>query len=294
MLKPQSIKQILLAFRKHIEPVIGKKRICNINFNDLSRVIAIVSDKGLSKATQTNVYHHLNAMFNFAFEEGVIHRNPMITVSKKLIGDTHKTTRRSLTDEEIETIMRYVRSRDFQFFIILNIMLYTGMRPGEVCGIKWADIDCDFQYLTVTESITSKEYDRTLKTESSHRRLPLPKFITEELKKRYEGMGQYQDPNMYIFTNKFGNSYTTSYVDTRFKKLCRELEELTGMNVSKITPHYLRHTFATKGVQSGIDIVIMKDLLGHANTDTLLQTYAHADNKLKTESINKISDSIVY
>lgn len=291
LVKPQSIDQIKTAFFNHIEPVIGRKKMCNITLNDTTQVLSAISRKGLSKSSQSNVYHHMSAMFRFAFEEGIIQRNPMIATKKKVVS---KTTRRSLTDEEIEVLMRYVRDRDYQFFTMLNIMLYTGVRPGEVCGIKWENISDDFKNIEITESLTNMTYDTDLKTESSERVVPVTDFISEELKLKYLATGQYVSSDTYVFLNKRKKPYYTTYLDKCFKTLREELEELIGISFESISPHYLRHTFASKGIASGVDIVVMKELMGHVKCNTLLDTYAHADADKKAASINKISRVINY
>lgn len=158
-----------------------------------------------------------------------------------------------------------------------------------MCGIKWESFNDDFTSISITESITNKVYDRETKTEYSIREVPLAEFLSNEFKKQYEYLNK---PKGYVFLNKHNNTYSTQYVDTRFKRLKNELEEIAEINLGKITPHYLRHTFATVGVHSGVDITNMADLLGHANYKTLLSTYAHADIKHKAESINKISKNM--
>lgn len=90
---------------------------------------------------------------------------------------------------------------------------------------------------------------------------------------------------------KLAYNFGSAYVSTRFRVLKREIESVYNMDLTGITPHCFRHTFATAGIASGVDIVTMKDLLGHANSKMLIDTYAHANLGIKKDSVNKITES---
>ncbi len=287
--RPQTIEQMKMAFHNHIEPIIGKKEMCNITPNDTFQVLTAAKEKGLSLSTQSNIYTHMNAMFNFAASERVIQRSPMLVVKNE---SRCKTTRRALTNEEITIILQYLRDRDYKFYLITCTLLYTGMRAGELCGIKWKDFDKDFTTVDVTESLTSKKYGHETKTKYSQRTIPLNDFLREEFIKRSKAKGSLYDPDEYVFLNRYKKPYYTQLIDIRFKVYKKEIEQTYGIDLTGITPHYFRHTFATKGIESGVDIVSMKDLLGHASCETLLQTYAHANAKTKATSIQRITQSI--
>lgn len=180
--KQQSIDQIKSAFYNHIEPIIGKRRLCDINTNDIVRTISSIKNKGLSKTSVLNIMAHMRAMFNFAWQEGVVPKSPMFAIKNEY---TRKTTRRALNPEEVKLIFTFIRNRDYQFYIMLCTMLLTGVRPGELCGIKWDSFNDDFTSITITESITNKVYDKETKTEYSIREVPLAEFLSNEFKKQY-------------------------------------------------------------------------------------------------------------
>lgn len=100
--------------------------------------------------------------------------------------------------------------------------------------------------------------------------------------------------NEYVFLNKRGRPYNSSTFDKRFKFLKELITDKTGIDITYVTPHYFRHTFATKGLQNGVDIKDMQELMGHANAKTLLQVYSHTNTQRKIKSMEKINNSISY
>lgn len=284
-IKEQSLDQIKFAFYKHIEPYIGNKPMCNINYNDVMIVVSNLQNKGLSMSTILNVISHMKAMFNFAKEEGILQKSPMFAMK---IESKPKTTRRALTNEEINLLFNYIKKTDYKFYIILSTMIYTGIRPGEVCGIKWEDFDDDFSSIDINESITNNRYEKhEVKTTSSKRIIPINNFLQETFKSIYKRLDK---PTGYVFTNNWKRTYTSAYIGIRFKSLKNALEKEKGIDLGDITPHYLRHTFATIGVQNGVSLIDMAGLLGHTNDRMLLEVYAHSNLERKAKSVDIITD----
>lgn len=285
--KQQSIDQIKSAFYNHIEPLLGKKILCQINMSDIARTLGYIKKKGLSRITVLNITTHMRAMFNFAVQEGLLKSSPMFTIKNEC---TRTTTKRALTSEEINLIFSYVYRKDYQFYFMLCTMLLTGMRPGEVCGLKWEDFSDDFNIVRVTESITRNKYGTDTKTEYSVRDIPLTEFLQKEFKKQHQLVNK---ATGYVFINRNRQHYNSTYMSRRFKDLKENLEDTMDIDLGKITPHYLRHTFATLGVQSGVNITNLSRILGHADTSMLLNVYSHATIKDKAESVEKIAENVL-
>ena len=284
----RSLNQIKLAYYNYMDPVIGKKPMYKINQNDIIAVVKYVQSKNLKSSTQDNIYRHMRAMFNFAFQEGMFRRNPMITIR---LEHQQKTTRDILQPDEIKNILEEAYNHDIKFHDMLCTLLYTGIRAGELCGLKWKNFDADFTYMSIDESITDKRFENSTKTMTSMRDIPLNNFLSEMFKRRYEQVKDMPDIlNQYVFLNKFGTSYTTCTVNTRLNFLKELIHQKYGLDYSHITPHCFRHTFATIGMQNGVDMKEMQELLGHARCDTLLNTYTHSNILRKKASVNTIHD----
>ncbi|MCC8161248.1 MAG: site-specific integrase [Oscillospiraceae bacterium] len=283
-IKKRSVSQIKMAFHNHIEPdhiepVIGKKILFDITMNDIISVIKSLERKKLNPCTINNITTHMRAMFNFAYAEGSIARNPMLTL--KRLEKESNNKRRPLTRTEISLLLTSAEKYDKSFHLILCILLYTGIRIGELCGLRWNDISEDFSSMQINESITDKVYENTTKSKTSVRQIPLNGFLKQALKERYESLpDEKRKPNDWIFLNRFGTSYTSTTLNKRLKYLKTHMREEEHINIDPdITMHYFRHTFTCAGLENGVSIKAMQELLGHANTRTLLEVYAHTNHK---------------
>lgn len=287
MIKERSLNQIKLAYNTHIRPILGDLIICQISPNDIINLINILERKDLTQTSIDNILKHARAMFRFAAEEGVITKSPFLYVKK----ERNKTrTRRNLTEIEIQHLLEVSKSLDYTMYLMICTMLYTGIRAGELCAIRWNDFDDKFNSLRIDESLTDTMFETTTKTESSERVIPLISFLKNE----YDELYQFKKPDLndYVFINRCGRPYKTNNIDKKFRYLRKCVKEIyPDDDISEITPHCLRHTFTTTGLNSGISIKNMQSLLGHANTRTLLDTYMHIGYEDKKAAINLIEKS---
>lgn len=125
-------------------------------------------------------------MLNFAAKEGILKQNPFLYVHNEK--PQPKKIKRDLTDEEIGYILREAKisnRKGDHIYIMLCTLVYTGMRVGKLCGLRWNDIDDNFQYVTIDESRTDNKFENTTKTRSSQRVLPLNDFLSKPYKELY-------------------------------------------------------------------------------------------------------------
>ena len=165
------------------------------------------------------------------------------------------------------------------------LTLYTGLRIGEVCGLKWKDIDFENRCLYVRRTIQrvkcndgnkkSKLIESTPKSKSSIRKVPIPAFIIELLK------GFYTNDEDFILSRST-KLYDPRLLESSFSRLIKKV------GIKKIKYHALRHTFATRSIEAGVDIKTLSELLGHSSVDITLKTYVHTSDELKKKSIDKL------
>lgn len=288
MIKARSLNQIKLAYRTHIGPVLGDILICKISPNDIANLVSVLEKKNLSPVSVDNVLKHARAMFKFAADEGVIAKSPFLYIKTDRAS---KKTRRNLTNLEVKHLLEVSSSLDYSMFLMICTMLYTGIRPGELCGIRWNDFNGDFSCLKIDESLTDDIFENTTKTESGERIIPLMAFLQRE----YAELYQYKKPESnenYVFINRRGRPFKTQNVDKKFRYIKQCIAEIYPEdNFDDITPHCLRHTFATAGLKSGVSIKSMQLLLGHANSKTLIETYMHIEYEDKQTSIKMIENT---
>lgn len=178
---------------------------------------------------------------------------------------------------------------------MLNTLLYTGIRVGELCALGWNDISPDFTMMRIDESFTDLKYETDTKTASGVRNIPLNSFLQEKYREKYNSMTieEKEDRNRLIYINKCNNPYTSANISTRLRYIKRYIRENMNEEIDdSITPHYFRHTFTTLGIESGVSLKDMQELLGHANTKTLLDIYSHTSTGSKANSVNLIQQTI--
>ncbi|WP_296874799.1 site-specific integrase [Thomasclavelia sp.] len=195
-----------------------------------------------------------------------------------------------LSDEEKDKMVNYCLSNTSYTTVAIYISLYTGMRIGEVCGLKWEDIDFKNQTISVVRTVqrikdedsknskTSKMIFEP-KTQSSKRVIVMTDFLAEFLL-AYKAESNPKSSKTFIISNSLEIPEPRN-VQRNFKKIC-------GLLDIKATFHILRHTFATNCVKYGMDVKILSELLGHSSITTTMNLYVHPTLDYKKEQINKI------
>lgn len=184
------------------------------------------------------------------------------------------------------------------------ISLYTGMRQGEICGLRWREYDTDAQTLRVVESIGNGkggEYSKAPKTTSSKRIVPVAPNLARILERRREHMrSELREAGAELTEAEFGRLYVIGYPDGRFHSptmICRNWKAmsesfgLVGTQGRKVTFHDLRHSFATRAVAAGADVKAVSSVLGHANAAITLNVYADADPDSKRRTTDLIQQA---
>ena len=174
-------------------------------------------------------------------------------------------------------IIQNINSRN----IGIMICLYTGIRLGEICALKWEDIDLVEQKIMISKSVqrineNGKSFTQigVPKTSYSVREIPINNVL-------YKTLLIIKNTNGYVLTG------TEKYLDPRtyqyyFKKLLKEL------NMKDYHFHVLRHTFATRCVQSNVDIKSLSEILGHSSVNTTLNVYVHSSFSMKKTQLDKL------
>lgn len=169
----------------------------------------------------------------------------------------------------------------------IYISLYTGLRIGEVCALAWEDIDLKNGIIHVRHTIarvTNREGGKAStrlildqpKTFSSLRTIPICSKLTKILKAYVANA-----PSKYVISSSFDFVSPRTY-EYRYQKLLKE------NNIPHINYHVLRHTFATRCIEAGVDVKSLSEMLGHANVAITLNTYVHSSLELKRSQLEKL------
>lgn len=273
----------------HIIPMIGEKKIAEVSRRDIQEFLTSQKKNGnirngekLSAASINMMLSVLNLAFEYACDMEYIEENPCVRVRRM---KTEAKKIEAFTVEEQRTIETEIAMLDDRRLHGVLLCLYTGLRIGELLGLTWNDVDFERGVIKVTKTVyraknKSGEWQLcidTPKTKASDRVIPLPEYITNMLRQDYEIA-----KTPYIVENKKGERMSIRSYQYIFEKLT----ERAG--VRKLNFHALRHTFATRAIECGMDIKTIADIMGHQNVSITLNRYAHCMLDHKIEMMRKL------
>jgi len=279
--KPSSYQTYRIILQKHIFPILGHYSLAEMSRGVVYQFLSALERTTLATGTVRGIFRLLNAGMKWALEEGIIQKNPC-----------HKLRPSSAPPREqrILTLAEQKKMRNHAGKNITPILLslYTGMRLGEICALKWEDINWKERSLTVSrtaqrlKSANGKQKTELMigsaKSHHSCRILPIPDFIIEQLKRNYEI--KKESAYVFGFQNRAADPRT---IQRQFAQITKALK-MRGLHF-----HSLRHTFATRMIEIGVDIKTISTLLGHASAKTTLDFYAHSFLTTQRKAIKKLS-----
>ena len=269
---------------KHIKPIIGHLYLNSLRAEDMQKYVLLLKNKCLSNKSVRDILSVVSAIFKYAQKIGVYTDN---IHTEELYPKSEKRQINILSDDERIRLEGYLlKSNDHIKFGIL-LTLYTGMRIGEICALKWSNINLESETISVVQSsqrLQDREYPGYTmilisepKSQNSKRIIPIPAFLTELLLRI-----QPQNPNAFLLS---GNEslIEPKTLQNKFKRYLKECD------IPYINFHTLRHTFATRCVELGFDMKSLSEILGHANIGTTLNIYAHPTLECKRNNMNKLA-----
>ena len=282
----------------HIKPSLGAKNISHIQNNDLQNMIfeklnsgRLSNKKELSLKTVKDIMTVTKSCLNSAMKNGIIKRK---TFNYKFPKNISSKKIKIFSHTEHLKLFQYINSNLDEKSLGILISLLCGLRIGEVCGLKWCDIDFENEILSVNRTVQRIYIKKTIsseskiiisspKTASSFRNIPLSKHLIKTMKKLRK------NNNFYIIS---GNR---NFIEPRiYRKYYYSI--LSSLNISKLSFHSLRHTFATQAIELGTDYKTVAEILGHSSINTTLNLYVHPKMEHKKKCLtlihNKLSSSL--
>ena len=241
----------------------------------------------------------LSQIFRLAIENRVLDYNPATAI--KLPKSAPAQKRRALTDAERE----WIHNTEHRARRAAMIMMYSGLRRGELIPLTWKDIDLNNQTISVNKTVEKIRgrfiiRNEVAKSDAGLRTVDIPKFLADYLRReKREGI--------FVCLNAQGTMHTESswvrmwesyLLDINFKygefspfdprPKSKFDPKGTPFVIPRITPHWLRHTFATMLYFAGVDVLAAKEQLGHSDIKMTLEIYTHLDKEHKRKSMNKL------
>lgn len=259
--------------KNNIVPVIGNFEIKNIRASHLQDLLNSHTDGKYS--TVQKIRLTIQQMFADAEMEGVIERNP---ASRLELPNLTETERRPLTDIERATVYNVAQTHKCGAYVL--VMLFCGLRRGECIALRTRDVDLEKKKIIVTKAVSLWEknigYEKGPKSEAGIRMIPIPEILMPCLIAHCSG----RKPDDIIFSKTDGNFATKTTVRWWWQSFVRECHIVAGAKLyrnaiqyetspfgKEVTPHFLRHTYATDLYAAGVDENAQRTFLGHTSTD---------------------------
>lgn len=295
--KQKTFDQYETILRTHIISDIGDIRLADLKTMHIQRIINKMYDSGLSHRTIEVMKIVMHAALKQAQRNKLVGEN--VCENVVLPRKQPKHIRVLNEDEQTKLIAAL---KDNYIGRGLLFALYTGMRRGEVLALKWSDYDKNEKTISITKALSrvrtyNKDGNKTMltvttpKTDTSIRTVPLidkaVELLAEHKRKqeRYmELVGDYYTDNDLIFSSSRGDYLDPGNFNRKLNKTVKKI------GIPRISPHALRHSFATRGLEAEVSLKAMQELLGHSSITVTGDIYTHILKEQKRKEISKLND----
>ena len=290
--RPNTVRNYSERYERNIKGIIGKKLLSEVKPIHCQKIFSDMAEQGYKTTTIYQTRITLYNMLEFAKENDVILSNPCKKSVKSDIGKPSEKKVALTIDEQRKFLMAATgQSYENQYKFVLQ----TGLRTGELVGLKWSDID--FGKRTVTISRTM-EYRYKVgewrvgppKSKSGYRTIPLTDEAIRILKDQREKNSKIKVINIewrdQVFLSRKGEPVKNSTYDTALFKICDKAE------IRKFCMHILRHTFATRCIEAGMIPKTLQKILGHSNIGITMNLYVDATEEEKTKEMDLVAEAL--
>ena len=308
-LKDNTFQNYKYMYEQFVKPDFGNTRVSQLKKSDVKRFYNMLADeRALKVSTIDSIHTVLHQVLDMAVDDAYLRNNPSDNVLKELKQahnfDTEK--RKALTVAEQELFLDFLR-RNHQYnhwYPIFAVMVGTGLRVGEVTGLRWCDIDLRENLIDVNHTLVYYNHAEngcyfninTPKTKAGVRNVPMLEFVKQAFieERKYQmangircsvKIDGYTD---FIFVNRFGAAQHQGTLNKALRRIIRdcndevlERKEENPVLLPRFSCHSLRHTFTTRMCEAGVNIKVIQDALGHSDISTTLNIYADVTKELK-------------
>lgn len=273
----------------YLKPQLGEIRLQKLTARDIQQYYTwLMDEKELSPNTVIKHHNLLTNTLNAAERQEYITKNPMRAVSPP---KKRQREAKFYTPEQLGILLDKAVGTRLELPVF--ICAYLGLRRGELCGLRWGDVDLEHQTITIENTRTQagkKEIEKGTKTASSTRTLYLPDTLCDMLKAAKEHQqacrAEYKnayDDNDYVVVMEDGRPFRPNYLSELFSKF------LADNDLPKIVLHELRHTFASLSNQAGIPAYNIGKALGHSTPATTQKIYTHLLDQTHTQAVEGVA-----
>ena len=309
-LKHNTFSNYCYMYDQFVADNIGMLPVTKLKRSDIKAFYNMLADtRGLKIATIDNIHTVIHQILQLAVEDNYIRRNISDNLLKELKSSHHyeDSHRRALTLPEQELFMEFLSKENSQYYHwlpIFTVMLGTGMRVGEITGLRWNDIDLKSGIIDVNHTLVYYKHRdengcyfdiHSPKTKAGVRQIPMTEEVKNAflLEKKMQDLAGIQSKvtidgyHNFIFVNRFGNVQNQGTLNRALRRIIRDcndeqlLKKKNPVLLPNFSCHSLRHTFTTRLVEAGVNIKVIQNLCGHSRSDVTLDIYTTVTKELK-------------
>ncbi len=296
-LKQTTFEQYETLLRIHLYPVMGDVKIIDLKSEQLQQLYNEMKEKGLSAKTIHTLNTVLHAGINNAIWEDLLYKN--VTEHIVIPKDDYKEMR-VLSQAEQDKLFNVLEKDRMGIAVLFS--LFTGVRRGELLSLRWSDIDMDKHLVYIKRTVNRvKDYESKnkktklvitdTKTTKSRCVIPIIDYLYKLLEKHRERRdkekllaGELYEDNDLVFATEIGGLIDPANFNRTFSRMAKRA------GIGHANPHCLRHTFATRSLEVGMDLKTVQELMGHSSIKVTGDTYMHVMIDRKVEEMKKLND----
>ena len=280
--------------KNYVKPYLGNKQLAFLTTADVQKFYNTVKREGrihphpihgkqLADSMVRKIHMMLHEAMEAALRERLIAKNP---TNGTAIPKNNYAEKQILDDRQLEIFMETIRTEpDWYDFFYTELM--TGMRRGEICGLKWSDFDSDSGILKIRRSVSQMKGGGLrigqTKTDTGERTIILPPSVTSLLTERKKNaLTEWIFPNLY----KPEEPMNPASAYNKLKVILRHAE------LPMLRFHDLRHTFSTHALANGVDAKTLSAMIGHISAETTLNIYSHITDNMRRQAAVRIDRGI--
>lgn len=299
--KPTTIEVYRKTYKRYISPEFGKKQLKALKPEQIQKLLNRMA-KTYSKSVFGNINFLLYDLLDQAVKNQLIVQNPMQYTTRPATKKSEK--RKALSRSETTAFLTAAESS--YYYDMFRLSTLTGLRIGEVTGLQWQDVDLKKKEIHVRHTlawITGKGYFlQEPKSENSRRTIPLPDKAVSLLRARKIAQGKHRLsygeywqpltglPNL-VFTTRYGTPIDGNNIRREMRIILAGMKE-KGPDITWASFHTLRHTFATRCIEEGMQPKTLQHILGHATLAITMDLYCDVMEDTKREEMAKIADAL--
>lgn len=315
-LKNNTFQNYKYMYNQFAKDQIGNIKVCELKRTDVRSFYNMLLDvRHLKLRTIECLHTVIHQILELAVEDDCIRYNPSDNALKELKRTHNKDVekRKAFTKDEQKIFENYLKKEglNHRWYPVFIVMLWTGLRVGELTGLTWNDID--FENNTITVSRTLVYYDKggkgkcgyaihTPKTNAGNRVVPMIEkvrlaLLEEQAYQKELGIKCVANIDGYtdfVFINRYGTTHNQATLNKALRRIIRDCNyeimdkgNANSIILPNVSNHSLRHTFTTRMLEAGINVKVMQEVLGHADAQTTMNIYAEAKQDFTKEELNK-------